>query len=93
MTFARYPSLAGKVVLVSGGATGIGADIVRAFARNGARVAFLDLQREAGEALVAELSDAPASPLFLEGDVADIRRSGRRFVGARRLRPDRRARQ
>jgi NAD(P)-dependent dehydrogenase (short-subunit alcohol dehydrogenase family) len=72
MTFARYPSLAGKVVLVSGGATGIGADIVRAFARNGARVAFLDLQRAEGEALVAELSDAAETPLFLECDVADI---------------------
>jgi NAD(P)-dependent dehydrogenase (short-subunit alcohol dehydrogenase family) len=45
VTFAIYPSLAGRNVFVSGGATGIGADIVRAFARNHARVAFVDLQR------------------------------------------------
>jgi len=72
MTFARYPSLAGKVALVSGGATGIGADIVRAFAGNSARVAFLDLNREAGEALAAELSRASRTALFIECDVADI---------------------
>ena len=41
--YARYPSLAGRVVLVTGGASGIGADVVRAFAENDARVAFLDI--------------------------------------------------
>ena len=50
LTFAIYPSLAGRTVFISGGATGIGADIVRAFARNHARVAFVDLQRAEGEA-------------------------------------------
>ena len=39
LTFAVYPSLAGRNVFISGGATGIGADIVRAFARNHARIA------------------------------------------------------
>jgi NAD(P)-dependent dehydrogenase (short-subunit alcohol dehydrogenase family) len=72
LTFATYPSLAGRVVLVSGGATGIGADIVRAFARNRARVAFVDLQREAGEALADELAGDGEKPLFLEADVTDI---------------------
>ena len=38
MSFATYPSLAGRIVLVTGGASGIGADMVRAFAANGARV-------------------------------------------------------
>ncbi len=71
MTFATYPSLAGRVVFVSGGATGIGADIVRAFVRNRARVAFMDLQREAGEALAQELSTEGEKPLFIEGDVTD----------------------
>ena len=56
MHFATYPSLADRVVLVTGGASGIGADIVRAFAAQGARVAFLDMQDEAGEALVDELA-------------------------------------
>ena len=72
MTFALYPSLAGRVVFVSGGASGIGADIVRAFARNRARVAFVDLQREAGEALANELARESEAPLFLPADVTDI---------------------
>ena len=72
MNFATYPSLAGRVVFVSGGATGIGADIVRAFAGNRARVAFVDVQREAGAALAGELADAGERPLFLEADVTDI---------------------
>ncbi len=63
LTFARYPSLAGRTVFVSGGASGIGADIVRAFAGNGARVAFVDLQREAGEALVREIIADTATTL------------------------------
>jgi NAD(P)-dependent dehydrogenase (short-subunit alcohol dehydrogenase family) len=66
-TFATYPSLAGRVVFVTGGASGIGADLVRAFAANGARIAFIDIQPEAGAALAAEL-DA----LFLPCDVTDI---------------------
>ncbi len=73
MTFALYPSLADRVVFVTGGATGIGADIVEAFARQRARVAFVDVQAEAGEAL-AERAAARGDPrpLFLNGDVTDI---------------------
>jgi NAD(P)-dependent dehydrogenase (short-subunit alcohol dehydrogenase family) len=72
LTFATYPSLAGRVVFVSGGATGIGAEIVRAFARNHARVAFIDLQVDAGEAMAKELAEAGETALFLECDVTDI---------------------
>jgi NAD(P)-dependent dehydrogenase (short-subunit alcohol dehydrogenase family) len=72
LTFALYPSLAGRVVFVSGGASGIGADIVRGFAGNRAKVAFVDLQREAGEALVRELAREGDAPLFLQADVTDI---------------------
>ncbi|MER8432597.1 SDR family NAD(P)-dependent oxidoreductase [Mesorhizobium caraganae] len=73
MSFATYPSLADRVVLITGGASGIGADTVRAFAANGARVAFLDLQHEAGEALARELAaTAPHAPLFMRCDVTDI---------------------
>jgi NAD(P)-dependent dehydrogenase (short-subunit alcohol dehydrogenase family) len=53
--FAIYPSLNGRAVLISGGATGIGAEIVRAFAAQNAVVGFLDFDRKAGAALAAEL--------------------------------------
>jgi NAD(P)-dependent dehydrogenase (short-subunit alcohol dehydrogenase family) len=72
LTFAIYPSLAGRTVFVSGGATGIGADIVRAFAHNHARVAFIDLQVEAAEAMAKELAGVGESALFLRCDVTDI---------------------
>jgi len=72
LTFATYPSLAGRTVFVSGGATGIGADIVRAFARNHARVAFIDLQAEAGAAMAEQISEEGETTLFLACDVTDV---------------------
>ena len=72
MAFAKYPSLAGRVAFVTGGATGIGADIVRAFAEQDARVAFIDILDEAGAALAAELSGAAYAPLYLHCDITDV---------------------
>jgi D-xylose 1-dehydrogenase len=51
--FARYPSLAGKKVYVTGGASGIGAEIVAAFAKQGAYVGFVDMDAGASAALCA----------------------------------------
>lgn len=48
---AIYPSLAGKRVLITGGASGIGAALVEQFARQGATIAFLDVDDDAGTAL------------------------------------------
>jgi len=45
--FAIYPSLKGRAVLISGGASGIGAETVAAFAAQGAKVAFLDRDADA----------------------------------------------
>lgn len=71
--FASYPGLRGRVVVVTGGASGIGEAIVEAFAANQARVVFLDVQMDAGEQLAARIqaSGAP-EPLFLPCDLTDM---------------------
>jgi D-xylose 1-dehydrogenase len=73
MTQTIYASLAGRVVLITGGASGIGAAFVRAFAAQQCRVAFLDIDADAGEALVREIASAfGAAPLFVPCDLLDI---------------------
>ena len=54
MEFARYPSLEGKTVFVTGGASGIGAEIVNAFAAQGAKVGFVDLDADASAKLASD---------------------------------------
>lgn len=71
--FASYPSLKGCPVFVTGGATGIGAAMVEAFAQQGAVVGHIDLAEEAA----AELGDAivaagRARPWFRKVDVTDV---------------------
>jgi len=68
---AIYPSLAGRTVFISGGASGIGEGLVRAFHAQGARVGFCDLDVAAGTALAQQLAGANA-PLFLACDVTDV---------------------
>ena len=58
MSFASYPSLKGAVVFVTGGASGIGEEIVRAFAAQGSKIGFIDLDAERGRALTEELAAA-----------------------------------
>ena len=70
--FGRYPSLKGRSVLISGGATGIGEALVRAFAGQVARVGFVDLAQDEGDALAAELNDGGATVAFRRCDVTDI---------------------
>ncbi len=71
-TFARYPSLARRTVLVTGGASGIGAAIVEAFCQQGARVAFLDRDETAAAKLLGQLDSGGEAPLFLSCDLTDI---------------------
>ncbi|HUG61769.1 MAG TPA: SDR family NAD(P)-dependent oxidoreductase [Methylomirabilota bacterium] len=68
----RYDSLVSRSVFVSGGGSGIGAAIVRAFAEQGCRVTFVDLAREPSEALVGELSEAGMSVRFTPCDITDL---------------------
>jgi NAD(P)-dependent dehydrogenase (short-subunit alcohol dehydrogenase family) len=69
---ARYPSLAGAPVIISGGASGIGEALVRNFAAQGAKVGFVDLMAERGEKLAGELSAAGQVARFISCDVTDI---------------------
>ena len=69
---ARYPSLAGVPVIISGGASGIGEALVRNFAAQGAKVGFVDILAERGEQLAAELAAAGQVARFLRCDITDI---------------------
>ena len=71
--FAQYPSLRDAVVLITGGASGIGAAIVEQFALQGARVAFLDVADESAAKLVNDVDSRCSYPLlFLRCDLTDI---------------------
>ena len=70
--FARYPSLQDRAVLITGGATGIGATLVQEFAQQGARVAFIDIDATAARALLAGIADARHAPAFVEADLSDM---------------------
>jgi len=70
---ANYPSLAGRCVFITGGATGIGAAMVEAFARQRSQVAFVDLDSAAAERLCARLeSETGTRPWFQPLDVTDV---------------------
>ncbi|WP_396614858.1 SDR family NAD(P)-dependent oxidoreductase [Lysobacter soli] len=71
-SMAHYPSLAGRAVLITGGATGIGASFVEHFARQGARVAFLDIDDAGAQALIDELRDVEHAPVYLRCDVTNL---------------------
>lgn len=70
--YASYPCLRERVVLVTGGASGIGEKLVEEFARQGARVAFLDIQKEAGVKLAEKMAaEGGAQSCFLPCDLTD----------------------
>jgi len=71
--YASYPSLANQVVLVTGGATGIGAATVEQFALQGAQVVFVDVADKPALALVDDLAQrCQHPPLFHHCDLTDI---------------------
>lgn len=72
-SWANYPSLKGRSVFVSGGGSGIGAQIVRRFCEQGSKVAFVDVDRGASEALVDTLAgEGVTAPMFIHCDLRDI---------------------
>ncbi|HEX4098173.1 MAG TPA: SDR family oxidoreductase [Caulobacteraceae bacterium] len=66
--FATYPSLKGRTVFITGGASGIGATFVQAFHDQGAKTAFVDLDETAGQALAGKLGP---NAWFQRCDVTD----------------------
>ncbi len=74
MSYASYPSLRERVVFISGGSSGIGAELVRAFAQQGSRVAFCGTRPDGGAALIAEAaSHGLPAPWYAACDVRDAR--------------------
>ena len=70
---AKYGSLQGKRVFITGGGSGIGESLVAEFAAQGALVAFVDIAVEASEALCRRLAEAGlTAPLFRHCDITDI---------------------
>lgn len=78
--FATYPSLAGKTVFISGGASGIGAEIVAAFASQASKVGFLDIDEKGSAALLA------STPGEIDYEICDLRDVNAMRLGLERLR-------
>ncbi|KZN13790.1 SDR family NAD(P)-dependent oxidoreductase [Marinomonas sp. TW1] len=69
----QYPSLKSKVVFITGGGSGIGECLVEHFVRQGAQVAYIDIDESASQALNQRLTDTyQATPWFRQVDVRDI---------------------
>lgn len=69
--FAKFPSLNNKTIFVTGGASGIGGEIVRAFDAQGARVGFLDINQSAGDAMLSSLKNKN-NHAFAHCDLRDL---------------------
>jgi len=69
----RYPELARRRVLITGGGSGIGAALVAGFAAQGAQVAFVDLDASASAALAERLAESgQPRPWWRQCDVTDV---------------------
>ncbi len=82
--YATYPSLIDRGVFITGGAAGIGSALVEQFARQGSKVAFVDLDVEAADATIERCCEAGAThaPIFFHLDLLDIPALQRSCVAA-----------
>ena len=72
-TSASYPSLQGQCIFITGGATGIGAALVKAFAQQGANVAFVDIDVDSAKQLINELESEQGPKLWYQAiDVTNV---------------------
>jgi len=72
MSSAIYPSLKGKRVVVTGGASGIGSAIVEAFALQGAKVFFVDILDKEADGLIRKVNGVEHAPIYKECDLTDL---------------------
>ncbi|MCC2973912.1 SDR family NAD(P)-dependent oxidoreductase [Massilia sp. IC2-476] len=79
--YATYPDLRGKRVVVTGGGSGIGAELTAAFAGQGAQVVFLDIAEEASRELEASLAGSEHAPRFVRCDLTDLDQLKAVFAG------------
>ena len=71
--YTQYASLKGRVVFISGGSSGIGAELVRAFAAQGAKVALCGTKPDGGRALIDDVvAQGHAAPWYAPCDVRDV---------------------
>ncbi len=71
--YTQYASLLGRVVFISGGSSGIGAELVRAFAAQGAKVALCGTKPEGGRVLIDEVvASGHVAPWYAPCDVRDV---------------------
>ena len=80
MVYATYPDLVGKSVVFTGGGSGIGAELVKAFAGQGCQVFFLDIAEESSRALASSLRDMRHPPRFMHCDLTDLDALGKTFA-------------
>jgi D-xylose 1-dehydrogenase len=81
LSFAQYPSLEGAIVFLTGGASGIGQDMVRAFCAQKSHVGFVDIDEQGGRALADELTGGGAKLRFEACDLRDIDALRSAFAG------------
>ncbi|MGI9437278.1 MAG: SDR family NAD(P)-dependent oxidoreductase [Geminicoccaceae bacterium] len=80
MSFATYPSLNQSTVFISGAASGIGEETLRAFAAQGARLGFIDMDEERGQLVAEDLRAQGASIEFEQCDLRDVEALKRAFA-------------
>lgn len=80
MNVALYPSLEGRVVVITGGASGIGAGLTEGFVLQGARVVCLDVAESAGLEQMDSLPGGKPPPRFMRCDLTDLDEVARVFA-------------
>lgn len=83
MTETANGRLTGKTAVITGGAAGIGSVTAQMFAREGARVAIIDIQEAAGRETVAAIRGAGGEAFFFPADVSKADQVNRAFDAIR----------